>query len=317
MSNRENVYIRPDKDIAHVHYTGRAKKKSMKLKRYLEDTEVEETSFVDQPANLRKFFFIKNDEVSEEFTLEKGNTSITIVSDGSEKGTSVTINGKAVSNLTEFFFGFYKQPDRPEGAVGQVVCNYTVESKGESKGFKSTRSYRLAKAKSTENLEVIKQFVGADDDLQINELAGDEIAKNIRVLREYQDAFPPEVMESLKSLVTISAVSKDVVVDNEDKTEIDKGEEKMAEEKDEKVEQKEENKTETSASETGFDTAKVAAEVAELLKPTITETVKEQFAAAKEEQDKQESGNEEVTLTANELEQLVTESVEAALTSNE
>ena len=109
--------------------------------------EIEEVSLVDKAANKRKFFFVKRDEGSEEFELEKGDTSIAIKSDGTVEGTEVSVNGKAVSNLIDFTFGFYVDSMWPSDKPQPVAARYTIKAKGESSGgFKSTRTYTLAKS---------------------------------------------------------------------------------------------------------------------------------------------------------------------------
>jgi len=367
----------------------------MELKRILEDVEVEEVSLVDIPANLRKFFFIKRDEGSEDFEIEKGNTSISVDSDGTGKVTKVTINGTEFGNVLDFQMFV---SDLPEGGDDQpIYCRYTVAAKGSNKGFKSTRTYVLAKAKigkadwstkyinnlpdssflwieaggkkdddgktvprslrhlpykdmngkldadhvraaaaaiggartgkpmsvptsaksklraamktlkigefkkaANTDIDTIKDFIGTETNVEINEVLGEGIAENVRILKEYQDAFPQEVIDSIKGIISVS-VSKDG-------TEIiEKGEERMSEETTETTEEKQnETKQET------VDTSEVAAKVAELLNPVITDTVKEQFAALQKEEQKLEEPKT-VTLTEQELEDFVTENVEAAL----
>lgn len=278
-------------------------KSSMELKRILEDVEIEEVSLVDVPANLRKFFFIKRNSGTEKFEIEKGDTSISIDSDGTIEGTKITINGKKLKNISNFLFSFFLDSEFSDGS-GPVFSQFTLTSDKKKDGFTSAETFTLAKAKIDKSDNTTMDFMGID--INIDGEDGKDIAKNLHVLKEYQDAFPQEVKESFRELV-------DVFV-NKDKTEtINKGDEEMLEIKKEETntEVKQEAKTETK--QETINTSEVATQVAELLKPVIAESIKEQVAATLKEQEEKAQEPETVTMTVDELKTHTLEAVEAAL----
>lgn len=280
-------------------------KSSMELKRILEDVEIEEVSLVDVPANLRKFFFIKRNSGTEKFEIEKGDTSISIDSDGTIEGTKITINGKKLKDISNFLFSFFLDSEFSDGS-GPVFSQFTLTSDKKKDGFTSAETFTLAKAKIDKSIdtETTMDFMGID--INIDGEDGKDIAKNLHVLKEYQDAFPQEVKESFRELV-------DVFV-NKDKTEtINKGDEEMLEIKKEETTTEVQQEAKTETKQETINTGEVAIKVAELLKPVIAESIKEQVAATLKEQEEKAQEPETVTMTVEELTAHTLEAVEAAL----
>ena len=119
-----------------------------KTRRRLTELNIDEVSLVDKAANKRTFMIIKRDAEGEERVLLKANTSITIVSDGTAKGTNLTINGSSVSRIHELGFGMYDaEPDNDEGGNPPVMLRYVTSNKqANPAGFKSTKTFIFAKA---------------------------------------------------------------------------------------------------------------------------------------------------------------------------
>jgi len=73
----------------------------------LKDVDIEEVSFVDAPANRKRFLFVKD-----EAGIEKAATTIEIVTDGTQKAT-ISVNGIEIEDLTGFYFS-YSKPEEGE-----------------------------------------------------------------------------------------------------------------------------------------------------------------------------------------------------------
>ena len=123
---------------------------------------VKEVSLVDEPANLRRFMFVKSldgEGGSESENVEKAFKSLdlSLKTDGTSGGTSVTINGKRLKELKGLVVSMAE--------LGQddvtVYAQYTIANKGESPGgFESTRTYTLRKS-LVDDIEHVKEY--ADD----------------------------------------------------------------------------------------------------------------------------------------------------------
>jgi len=123
--------------------------------RRLKDIETKEVSLVKSPANELPFLFFKQKGKPQDGSLlkKKVKLNISIESDGTAKGTKVTINKDVMKNLRDFNFSFYgglSTDDNP------VSCSYSkvVEA---TDGFKRTESFYLSKGNF--EMDEIKKLV--------------------------------------------------------------------------------------------------------------------------------------------------------------
>lgn len=271
----------------------------------LMDLDIDEVSLVDKAANKRRFFFIKNNEGEEVVSvvpLEKANTSIELKSDGSYEGTSITVNGKEVDPL-DFSLSLYKfsQDD------GQVACRYTTASKGKSGGFKSIKTYVLAKAKeSNVDTELIKSYLKEVDIDSLKEDTVETLAKNLDTLADYKDILPSEVWNSISELINLASIDDEIskTQEGEEMSNLNKQEKETPEEK----EEVETNQNETEQPQQNLnvtvdiDYDKLADTLAAKLKEINQEKVEEP-------EDDESDDDETVEVTEEMLDEIVTEAV--------
>ena len=109
----------------------------MKTKRQLKNMDIEEVSLVDRPANKRKFLLIKR---------EDGEiTELTIKTDGTVDGSSLSVNGEEVKDLKAFWFALWPSDDFDEGMMSG---SYTV-SETDGTEFDRETTFNLTKGMNT------------------------------------------------------------------------------------------------------------------------------------------------------------------------
>ncbi|HUX01420.1 MAG TPA: hypothetical protein VMY35_10625 [Phycisphaerae bacterium] len=115
-------------------------KKPTKLK----NISVDEVSIVDEPATRRRFMFWKSADGGQDSAFEKQFKSLDVAfkSDGTAGGSSLEINGKAISELDSITLSA-----APVGESMSIYCAYTQGAKGQTAGgFRPTYTYTLSKA---------------------------------------------------------------------------------------------------------------------------------------------------------------------------
>lgn len=149
-------------------------------RRRLRNIVVKEISYVDEPANMRKFLFWKRDG---ETPVQKAKgVELVFSSDGTRTGTTLKVNGEALENVWRgnVFFGPKMTADGGESKDELWVnVEYTRRTEGVGKEFaeESTHSFRKA--------------VAADE----------------AVIREYIDDLPAALKGAVENL--LGAVQKD------------------------------------------------------------------------------------------------------------
>ena len=160
----------------------------MAKKRKIVNLEVEEVSLVNKPANLRPFIFWKSQVDSEEDEtttdhIEKQFTKlgVSINTDGTQDGTSVSVNGKALRELKHIVVSI-----TPLGSQDVAVfCEYTVAAKGEANGgFQASRTYTLHKAEDGTMVEI-----------------GKALEEDLENIQDYIDDLPAGLRRSLENVV--------------------------------------------------------------------------------------------------------------------
>jgi len=250
-----------------------------KPKRELVGTgQIDEVSVVDKAANKQKFLFLKSDgeEKSEHLIKLDEPITVTIKSDGTEKGTTIVVNDNKLKKIDSFSF-YYNKPgdDNIDGRA--VSCSYSriVESDG---GFKGVETYWLTKNKGDNVMfeDSLKKLSGDEAyefvAKEILEDKNDEIQKAFDTISEYQEDFTDELKKAVLTIAEYAASAKPVEK-QEDETNADT--DKTKKKDDEKSE------TEKSADEENIeDKDGLAKNVEEIL--TSVKEVKEAVEKSKE-----------------------------------
>ena len=188
-----------------------------RLKR-LKGIVVDEVSLVDRPANQKPFLFFKSADGTTEIEKQSG-LDLAFKTDLTIDGTSVSINGKRITNLTGL--NLWVSPDGDDKV--NVSCGYTVAAKGESNGgFKSSRTYTLdtnlpvpyeqavIKA-SNEDLETVRLIAPDVSDDADGPLVA-HLAKAIDSIVVYKDDMPPALIEAVGVIVKLATSTEEEVL---------------------------------------------------------------------------------------------------------
>lgn len=178
-----------------------AKRKPKNLK----DIKVNEVSFVDSPANKLPFLFFKNKSSNQINELGKQKKiKVGIESDGTAKGTTVTLNGKKLNELRSFDFSFYGNSPNDN-----VHCSYSEVVESEN-GFKRAETFFLSKGDmmKKELLKALQDYEGKEDidfEKKVNE---EEVEKAISLISEhYKESFPEDLEKAVGVLAKSAACS--------------------------------------------------------------------------------------------------------------
>ena len=174
--------------------------------RKLSGIKINEVSLVDLPANKQSFLFFKREGSKQGDPVVKAKKiKIAIESDGTVGSTTISVNGKKVSNLRSFDFSFYGTDPKQS-----IHASYSKES-SDGDGFKRTETYYLSKGDvmKSELLKALQKFLGTDDvdfEKKVNE---DEIQKALELITDqYQDSFPADLEEAV-GLIAKRAIDRD------------------------------------------------------------------------------------------------------------
>jgi len=175
--------------------------------RKLREIEVAEISFVDAPSTRKKFLIIKGDD-----GVQKQKAKIQIESNGTVKGTKITVNGEEVKDLVDFSFSFYQPRSGDTGELGKnVSCTYSKVTETED-GFKHTDHFYLSKSlevnKGMKELkELLKDYLGEDfseDEFEkaakLSDKAMDALKEALTTLNKYKGDFPDELKKAVGAL---------------------------------------------------------------------------------------------------------------------
>lgn len=174
----------------------------------LKDIKVKEVSMVDLPANKLPFLFFKRDGTGEtQFTKAKKKITIEIESDGTAKGTKISVNGDKLGEVRDFSFYFYGND-----AQSPVSCSYSkvVES---DDGFKRTETYYLSKGvlMTKEMLKTLQEYFGTDEIDFEKKADEDAVQEALAVItKEYKASFPEDLEKAVGIIAKRAASSFDV-----------------------------------------------------------------------------------------------------------
>jgi len=162
----------------------------------LKNIKINEVSMVDLPANKLPFLFFKNDGGKRiELLGKKKKVSINIESDGTRKGTEITINGDKLSEIRDFSFYFYGND-----AQSPVSCSYTKFVETED-SFKRTETFYLSKGENImtkEMLKALQDYLGTED-IDFEKKVDEEVIwKALELItKEYKEDFPEDLDEAI------------------------------------------------------------------------------------------------------------------------
>lgn len=186
-----------------------------KQTRKLRNIHTKEVSLVERPASEVPFLFFKQKGKSnKDSSSKKTKLIIGIESNGTAKGTKVTINGDVMKSLRDFSFSFWggmsDDKDTP------VSCSYSkvVEA---TDGFKRTESFYLSKGEFEvdELKELVRKYIG-DDDLTFEKSTDEEVMEaltsSIKTITGYKEDFPEDLEKAIgiiaKQMVSATAPVK-------------------------------------------------------------------------------------------------------------
>lgn len=171
----------------------------------LKDIKIEEVSMVDLPANKLPFLFFKQKDGNQVASVSKKKLNIEIESDGTTKGTTVSIDGKSLGKLRDFNFSFWSTAKGGE----PVSCSYSkvVEDEG---GFKRTETFYLTKGKvmNKELLKALQEYLGTEDIDFEKKVGEEEIQKALELItKEYKESLPGDLAEAVGLIAKTAANS--------------------------------------------------------------------------------------------------------------
>ena len=186
-------------------------------RRRLKGVRIDEVSFVDHPANLTPFLFVKSEE-----GIEKVFKSLDFEfsTNGTPEDTTLKINGRTIQKPQGISLWYMPIGDDSIS----LSTEYTVRSLGDDRdGFSSMKTYRLTKNEDgsfeeteevdktepkQEDIDTIKSFLGEADD-QMDGRIAKQLADSIKTIEEYKDDLPPVMVEAIQ-LVTKLATEMEV-----------------------------------------------------------------------------------------------------------
>jgi len=171
----------------------------MKTKRQLKNMDIEEVSLVDRPANKRKFLLIKR---------EDGEiTELTIKTDGTVDGSSLSVNGEEVKDLKAFWFALWPSDDFDEGMMSG---SYTV-SETDGTEFDRETTFNLTKGMNTMKLETILKSLN----IEPASVSADR-TQDLETLLKFVDMMPPDDGASALNVIKASLVKEEVPAEAEE-----------------------------------------------------------------------------------------------------
>ena len=164
----------------------------MKKKRQLKNIDIEEVSLVDRPANKRKFLLIKREDGEE--------TELTIKTDGTADGTTLSVNGGEVSDLKSFWFSLWPPDEFDEG---MMMGSYTV-TETDGAEFDRETTFNLKKGMNTMELGTILKSLNIDPTT-----LGKERTAELESLVKYIPMMAPVDGESALNIIKAALVKED------------------------------------------------------------------------------------------------------------
>ena len=186
----------------------------MAKRRNLKNIEIEEVSLVDLPANKLPFLFFKRKggQQTDPINKAKKKIKITIESDGTVGGTSVSVNGDKLEKLRSFDFSFWSSDPK-----STINASYSKETETED-GFSRTESYYLSKGDimKKETLKALQSYLGTEDIDFEKKVSEEDIEKALTLITEHYKEDFPEDLENAVGVIAKCAANRCEVENGED-----------------------------------------------------------------------------------------------------
>ncbi len=164
------------------------------MKQKLRNMYIIEVSLVDKGANGKKFLLIKReDEITE----------LTIKTDATFDGTTLSVNGEEVKDLKSFWFMLWPPDDFDDG---MVQGSYTV-NETDGAEFDRETTFNLKKGMNTMKLEDVLKKLNVDPASLSAEKTTD-----LESLLKFIDMMPPEDGASALNIIKASLVKEEAPV---------------------------------------------------------------------------------------------------------
>lgn len=172
--------------------------------RILKDIHAKEVSLVGKAANNKVFLFAK-----------QKNFKITIDSDGTNKGTSIFVNGENIGEIQSFNFSIYNSSGGLEVAGSPINCSYSklVDNKD---GFKRSEQYYLSKGvsvmKNTQIEKTVQDYFGDGEVIDFTKKVAcdDEIVAEVNnaiiLISKYKPEFPEDLANAVGIILKQASV---------------------------------------------------------------------------------------------------------------
>jgi len=165
------------------------------MSREIKDLKIKEVSLVDKAANKKKFLFFKQEngtpDKGSNRKLFKKNTNIVIDSDGTVKGTKISVNGSKLKDIESFSFSFWRESEN-------ISCSFSALATTED-GFSRSETFYLAKGDSKMDENIQKQLKVYFDEDEVIEKAEDNdvITKALDTVNDYRGEFPDDLKKAV------------------------------------------------------------------------------------------------------------------------
>ena len=176
------------------------------LKKKLKNMDIKEVSLVDKGANRKKFLLIKR---------EDGEiTELTIKTDGTATGTTLSVNGEEVEDLKAFWFSLWPPDDFD---AGMMNGSYTV-SETDGTEFDRETTFNLKKGMNTMKLETVLKSL----DIDPSSLSA-ERTQDLESLLKFVEMMPPDDGASALNIIKASLVKEETPAEAEEDEELPAG----------------------------------------------------------------------------------------------
>ncbi len=178
---------------------------------------IQEVSWVDKPANLQPFLFVKNVDGKK---IEKAGPVKVAFELNKQNEVSLTVNKKAVPDLVGLSLMFSKE--EMAGSDPFVFLSYTV-AKGEpdKNGFQAQTTYRLIKGEAKEIDEVKIAIPATEEELAKVRALADvddnadgtivrELGSHAEVIAKYVEDLPVDLRKAISETVRLACQTQEV-----------------------------------------------------------------------------------------------------------
>jgi len=173
----------------------------MKKKKQLKNMDIDEVSLVDRPANKRKFLLIKREDGEV--------TELTIKTDGTFDGTTLSVNGEEADDLKAFWFSLWPPDDFDQG---MMMGSYTV-SETDGAEFDQETTFNLKKGMNTMKQITLGALLKS---LNVDAASlSEERTAEVESLLKFVNMMPPEDAASALNIIKASLVKEETPAEGE------------------------------------------------------------------------------------------------------